>query len=475
VLFDLQVFPEFRNLNSDKRHVVFDANSTRLLLVDDILLTVLLHTHDLDEVGLAELRLKCGQTEDIERAIKVMQELVQVHMVLKPASTPYQTAAVHNQTCRAKAVGQAGRPKIGNILLNVSTACQLACRYCFAEGGHYGHPQDERMMPWEVARAAIDMLDFRDVEGHSVALGFFGGEPLLNWSVVEQSIRHVNEVTAGYQHTKVFYNMTTNGVGLTQDRARVLQENKCTIMFSIDGCESTHNNLRPARSGENSWQVSVQNYMTWLALGGWPLTARTTITAKDTDLASMHTLLRDLGFGNINTQLVQTEDKDLKLTVEQLHQYTADQVKLLADDVTKSADMQRIFGALLQGRPRLGFCGVGQSGFAVQPNGDMYLCHRFASDDNFKIGHVFRGVDTVELAKHRGWLVSNSLVCSRCWARHICAGGCYAENYVANKDPLSPRPDRCYLTKSMVYHAIEHLVRHSDAVPYFPLQSLPEC
>jgi len=466
LLFELKSFPEFRHLNKERNHVVFDENSSRLLLVDDHLLTVLLNIQSLEEEGLAELRRKHGQTDALEIAVKTMQELVNAR-VLKPKSTtePQLTVGIKGH-----------EPRINFMLLNVSMACQLACKYCFAEGGHYGRPEHQTIMSWDVAKAAIDMMDFRDVEGYSIAVGFFGGEPLMNWDVIENSIRYVKQITAEYKLTRVAFNMTTNGIGLTSERAKFLLDNDCRPMISIDGCESTHNSMRPAKASDlNSWKSSVQGYETWLSLGGPPLTVRATITAKDTDVVSMNNLFRGIGFGAINSQLVQTEDPDLKLSLQQLHQFEGQQIALLNDDVTKSTDLRRVFDALRQAHPRTRFCGVGHSGYAVQPNGDIFLCHRFATDDTFKIGHVSRGLDSGVLDRFTGWSTNSSPSCFRCWARHICGGGCYAENYFATGDPVSPNPERCYLTKSMLYHSIEFLVQNSDNIPTLPLQSIPEC
>lgn len=468
MLFDLVTFPEFRHLNREHLHVVFDVNSTRLLLVDEVLLSVLLNARGFDGEGLEKLRSVPNKAKEVEAAIKVMHELVHVHRLLMPQSAGWSNASTGGYRARTT--------KVDYILLNVSTACQLRCKYCFADGGHYGRPNDEQIMSWEVAQAAIDMLDFRDVERHHLAVGFFGGEPLVNWDVVEKSINYVRDITHEYTKTKVVYNMTTNGIGLSVERAQFLKDNDCSVMFSIDGKETTHNVLRPAKAGTiNSWQSTVQGYNNWLSVGGRALTARSTVTAKDVDIVSMVDILRGLGFAAVNTQLVQSDDPELRLSVEQLQQYTATQVSFLRDDITKSTDLQRVFTALRAARPRLSFCGVGRSGFAVQPNGDVFLCHRFASDDRFKIGHVFHGVDQDAVAKHQGWRVDNSLVCARCWARNLCGGGCYAENYFATQDPLSPRPERCYITKAMLYHSIEFLAQHSEEVPPIQLTTMSDC
>jgi len=84
MLFDIVTFPEFRHLNSERNHVIFDVNSTRLLLVDHHLLSVLMTVKGIDDRGLTELRSMHGNSVETETAIKTMLELVHVHHVLCP-------------------------------------------------------------------------------------------------------------------------------------------------------------------------------------------------------------------------------------------------------------------------------------------------------------------------------------------------------------------------------------------------------
>ena len=131
---------------------------------------------------------------------------------------------------------------------------------------------------------------------------------------------------------------------------------------------------------------------------------------------------------------------------------------------------------MLAAQKRTRFCGVGFSGFAVQPNGDVFICHRFASEDNFKIGNVLAGIDETMLDKLTGhWNVHNSPSCSQCWARHLCGGGCYAENYYATGDTLAPCPERCHSVIFMLYHVIENLITKSAGAPVVSLDAASVC
>src|SRR5262249_12400309 len=63
------------------------------------------------------------------------------------------------------------------------------------------------------------------------------------------------------------------------------------------------------------------------------------------------------------------------------------------------------------------------------------LCHRFAGSRDHSIGSVKGGVDRAEqerfLEAHH---VAGKVECNKCWARPLCAGGCYHEAHVRYGD-----------------------------------------
>jgi uncharacterized protein len=88
-------------------------------------------------------------------------------------------------------------------------------------------------------------------------------------------------------------------------------------------------------------------------------------------------------------------------------------------------------------------CGAGLGLMGVATDGDVALCHRFAGSDTHKIGSVTGGVDRAKqedfLMKHH---IANKTDCSTCWARPLCAGGCYHEAHT--RYGSSERPNLHY-------------------------------
>lgn len=65
------------------------------------------------------------------------------------------------------------------LVLSLTGACNMACRYCCAAG------QEQHTMTWETARRAIDLAR---AGGLPFILQFSGGEPLLVLPLLQQIV-----------------------------------------------------------------------------------------------------------------------------------------------------------------------------------------------------------------------------------------------------------------------------------------------
>ena len=72
---------------------------------------------------------------------------------------------------------------------------------------------------------------------------------------------------------------------------------------------------------------------------------------------------------------------------------------------------------------------------AVTPWGDLYPCHQFVGDPEYKLGNVWDGVTNTALRDE--FKLCNVYArpdCKDCWARLYCAGGCAANALHATGD-----------------------------------------
>ena len=70
------------------------------------------------------------------------------------------------------------------VTLCLTHDCTLRCPYCYAG------EKRRKAMPWEVAKAAIDRTiawQLAHYPEKDYVLGFFGGEPLLEWDLLQRA------------------------------------------------------------------------------------------------------------------------------------------------------------------------------------------------------------------------------------------------------------------------------------------------
>lgn len=146
-------------------------------------------------------------------------------------------------------------------LLNVTEDCNLRCRYCVYSGFYKGSRRhSKKFMSWKTAKAAVDYLlshsDRIRRNNGALALGFYGGEPLLNFELIKRTVDYFKE-TAGAPYA---FTMTTNGTLLSEQVIRFIVENNFLLLVSLDGNREVHDRNRVFKtSGKGTFKVVMKN------------------------------------------------------------------------------------------------------------------------------------------------------------------------------------------------------------------------
>jgi uncharacterized protein len=327
------------------------------------------------------------------------------------------------------------RPKtvVKALCLNVAHDCNLRCAYCFASTGDF---QGEReLMPWEVAKAAADFLIKSSKHRRQLEIDFFGGEPLLNWPVVERTVEYAKEQAE--KHGKSFrFTITTNGLGLTPAIADFINENMYNVVLSLDGRREVNDGLRQTASGRGSVYDIVVPKFQRLVEGrqGKSYYVRGTFTADNLDFSEDVAHLADLGFTQISIEpVVTSEDSGWALREEHLPEILKEYERL-AELFLERRRTDRPFSFFhfnveLKKGPclykRLSGCGAGYEYLAVSPQGELFPCHQFVGQKDYLLGTVPSGLTNQELsAQFKDAHVLNKPQCRTCWAKYFCSGGC---------------------------------------------------
>ena len=151
-------------------------------------------------------------------------------------------------------VQQAVAHRCRQVILEVSRDCNMRCRYCVYADRHRGERAGaDQTMPLETALQAVDYLASHSADCPRVAVGFFGGEPLLAPELIRQVVAHARRALRGKQ---LVFSITTNGTLLTRELMGFFAANDFITLVSLDGPREAHDLNRVfAGSGAGSFDV----------------------------------------------------------------------------------------------------------------------------------------------------------------------------------------------------------------------------
>ena len=115
--------------------------------------------------------------------------------------------------------------------LKVTSACNLNCEFCSQKN----IPVKKQLMDWNTAKASVDK--FLSVSSKKYKIGFFGGEPLLNFDLIEKALAYVHRIKADKD---VMFHLNTNGSFL-QKFGEYLDSEDIVVSVSLEGPRSYYN------------------------------------------------------------------------------------------------------------------------------------------------------------------------------------------------------------------------------------------
>ena len=430
-------------------HIVLDTNSGAVHVFDEIPFEMLNYLKDsVPDEAPAEMKKAMGSRWDDE-AYEELKELY--HQGLLFSEDGYERFSNMMVNSPVKA-----------MCLNVAHDCNLRCEYCFAAKGDFGCGR--KLMPLEVGKKAIDFLIEHSAGRRNLEMDFFGGEPLMNWDVVKELVLYAREQEK--LHDKNFrFTITTNGLLLTDDKIDFINKEMSNCVLSLDGRKEVNDRMRVRVDGTGCYDQIVPKYQKLVAQrGDKDYYARGTFTRYNLDFTNDVLHMADLGFDQVSVEPVVSDKKlDYSIQEEDLPQVFAEYERL-AYALLKRRKEGRGFNFfhfmidLNQGPcaiKRLRGCGCGNEYVAVTPEGDIYPCHQFVGNEQWKMGSVLDGSFNLPMkerfAKANVYSKAN---CKDCWAKFYCSGGCNANNWQYEGDILKSHGISCELEKKRLECAI---------------------
>ena len=323
-----------------------------------------------------------------------------------------------------------------HLTLSLTHACNLQCSYCYA-----GRPR-RATMTWPTTERAIDWAaGLNDPENQ---LGFFGGEPLLEWPLLQRAVRHAR---AAYGERELKLTVTTNGTLLDDEKADWLVAEGVFVAVSLDGNRAMHEACR------GQFDAALAGLQRMLSRTDRISAIAVVSPANVTHLPeAIHFLVEELGVQRVslNPDFPAAWSEDTLALWRRgyeaagdamISRYRTGQTPIVNGIETK------IVTAVKEGYAACDRCKFGEGEVAVAPSGNLYPCERLIGEDRdsaFVIGdieHGFNASRRMEILLRRG---NRDPECANCAVHDRCMNWCGCVNWATTGHTDSTGPTVCF-------------------------------
>lgn len=354
----------------------------------------------------------------------------------------------------------AERWKPTSVTFSTTQKCTLRCTYCYAEGGRL----DDLDLPWDIAKAAIDMIVDNAIEvGERPSINFLGeGEATAAWKVFRRCIDYLNAKCEA-SGTEAFVALSTNGV-YPINRTDYLAKHCHSITFSLDGIGKVHDKNRVLPNGKGSFDLVIRN-MKALQATGRSFNIRSTADSESLDQMSSFVAFvgEELDCKTIHIEPVfdVTPLTSLGGTIEH------PQGEVFISAFRKARQIAAGYGIDLYYSAadlnvKDSFCGASDGrNFLVTARGIVTSCNEVLQPNDpraelFQYGQWSKTTKSFEIQKERVNRLADLRTpkmskCTTCIAKYNCAGDCYARSAGLNGSPWSDKYTyRCEITRELL-------------------------
>jgi uncharacterized protein len=358
-------------------------------------------------------------------------------------------------------------PGVVVLVLEATHACNLRCRYCFVQTFYENQAST---MSVDTGLEAINHF-FSDYKNRiPPSLGFFGGEPLLNWGLIEAATPYMS---AFFSQKRLMprFSCTTNATLVDEQKADFFRKHRFSFIVSLDGPQELHDLIRVKANGKGSFEDTMRGLSILSDRGVRGITLRGTFTKNAVQLTERLSFLNRLceqGIAQgVSVEPVSLTESTCMRNGEEIG-FTEQSALECREEYLRAADwfvdtirkggrprwhqVQKTLERLAWTQHAPSECGASQGYVAVAPDGEIFSCHR---EMNTGIGNLHTG--GIDEAKRAEW-ADNRLYCRpkcmQCPIRWVCGGGCREESKTNCASIHEPWPVACAFKRLFVESAL---------------------
>jgi uncharacterized protein len=300
----------------------------------------------------------------------------------------------------------------------------------------------------------------------------------MNFPVLKATIAYARR-RAAEAGKDIDFSLTTNATLLRPEIIEFLADERVGVTISIDGPQDLQDQFRVFNNGAGSYAMAAPKIKALLARHrSRPIGARVTLTRQTLDVRRIYQhLTEELGFWEVGFAPVTTAPGRDYAIADGGFDHLLAQFRALAADYLAAALSNRHHGfsnvretlqEIHHGHAKAYPCGAGLGLMGVSTDGRVALCHRFAGSDDHGFGTL---QDGVSWEKQQAFLdshhVNHKTDCQTCWARPICAGGCYHEAHTRYGSTNRPNLHYCEWIRGWTHTCLEIYGELAERNPAF--------
>ncbi len=333
--------------------------------------------------------------------------------------------------------------KIDKITLQLTQDCNFRCKYCIysEDTNNMQRTHSQKNMSLETGKKAIDFFCQHSIDSPQRDVGFYGGEPLLQFELLKELVEYAEKQLFGRPLT---FHLTSNGFLLTDTVVDFLVEHDVSLLVSLDGPQETHDKNRVTKAGYGTYKVIIRNLRR--IAERYPeyykkLRINMVVDPRGDFSIMMDPMddLRELPKGNIGISFVENTDYEIHSSKHFAESYQQAKKRILKEQFEKGIDqVDTPFAVQVVGEARRyktemkattgmpesiapsGPCIPGKSRLFISVDGLFYPCEKTNESELMCIGSLTEGfrISRVKELLNIGTLTEEE--CKNCWAIRHC-------------------------------------------------------
>lgn len=310
---------------------------------------------------------------------------------------------------------------VNDITLQVTRMCNFNCRYCaFANNNKIVRNHEKASMTWDVAKKSIDFLYEHSLDSTVVTIGFYGGEPMVNFDLIKAVVEYSKTL---FFSKKIIYRMTINGSILTDSMLDFLVENNFIIVISLDGPENIQNKHRKFNeSGDGTFNLVYHNvnkirnkYEKYFCEN----VSFMSVVFDDEDPEAVLKFYKSIDIPEHYVKLMSADLSGVDYTYNNIYGYNDDNPL----DETFYDRMIKVYNkknSLPNRWHHPGQCIPSIKSLFVNVYGEFYPCEKLIENKGLSIGNIKSGLNIKKIIDFMNIGKLTETECKNCWAMRFC-------------------------------------------------------